>query len=107
MSRGIILYGASGSGKTTLGKELAERLGFSHIDIDSHIWRWDTKIPFTIHMNVISIFHIAIPHNGVALPMPQTFGQMVFQRPVGAFGPAKPQAAVRDDDPAFFDVFAG
>lgn len=48
MSIGIIIYGATGSGKTTLGKELAQRLGFLHLDIDDYIWRWDTEIPYTI-----------------------------------------------------------
>jgi adenylate kinase family enzyme len=47
MSRGIIVFGAPGAGSSTLGKELAQRLGFLHLDLDGYVWRWDTEIPYT------------------------------------------------------------
>jgi adenylate kinase family enzyme len=43
----IILFGAPGAGSTTLGRELAQRLGFLHIDLDEYVWRWDTEVPYT------------------------------------------------------------
>ena len=48
MARGIIIFGSSGSGTTTLGREAAKLLGFQHFDLDDYLWRWDTKIPFTV-----------------------------------------------------------
>gem|GEM_PF-333789 len=48
MGRGIIIFGAPGSGTTTIGKEVAKQLGFQHFDLDDYIWRFDTKIPYTI-----------------------------------------------------------
>ena len=48
MARGIIIFGSSGSGTTTLGREVAKLLGFQHFDLDDYLWRWDTKIPFTV-----------------------------------------------------------
>ncbi|MCL2408071.1 MAG: AAA family ATPase [Oscillospiraceae bacterium] len=48
MSRGIIVFGASGSGTSTLGRELAQKLGFQHFDLDDYFWNWDTEIPFTV-----------------------------------------------------------
>ncbi|HEY3266310.1 MAG TPA: shikimate kinase [Armatimonadota bacterium] len=48
MARGMIIFGSSGSGTTTLGREVAKRLGFRHFDLDDYLWRWDTKIPFTV-----------------------------------------------------------
>ena len=34
----IHLFGASGSGTTTLGRELAEKLGYAHLDTDAYFW---------------------------------------------------------------------
>jgi len=48
MSRGIIIAGPAGSGKTTLGRMVADALNFPYFDIDDHIWRWDTPIPYTV-----------------------------------------------------------
>jgi len=45
---GIIIFGASGAGSTTLGKELSKRLNRRYLDIDDYLWRWDTKIPYTV-----------------------------------------------------------
>jgi len=36
MAHGIMVFGASGSGTTTLGRELAQILGFAHLDIDDY-----------------------------------------------------------------------
>ncbi len=47
MATGIMIMGSSGSGKTTLGKIVAEKLGFTFVDIDEYIWCKDTEIPFT------------------------------------------------------------
>ena len=43
----IHITGASGSGTTTLGKEMNERLGFFHIDIDDVFWM-PTDPPYQI-----------------------------------------------------------
>lgn len=48
MASGIMITGSSGAGKTTLGKLAADKLGYTFVDIDDYIWRWDTKIPFTV-----------------------------------------------------------
>lgn len=48
MATGIMIMGPSGSGKTTLGKLVAEKLGYTFVDIDDYIWRKDTDIPFTV-----------------------------------------------------------
>ena len=47
MATGIMIMGSSGAGKTTLGKMVAEKLGYTFVDIDECIWRQDTPIPFT------------------------------------------------------------
>ena len=47
MATGIMIMGPSGAGKTTLGRALAEKLGYTFIDIDEYIWRKDTQIPFS------------------------------------------------------------
>lgn len=48
MVTGIMIMGPSGSGKTTLGKMVAERLGYTFVDIDEYIWRKDTELPFSV-----------------------------------------------------------
>lgn len=48
MKQGIIIFGPAGSGKTTLGRMVAEQLGIPFVDIDDHIWRQDTDIPFSV-----------------------------------------------------------
>jgi len=47
MATGMMIMGSSGAGKTTLGKMIAEKLGYTYIDVDEYIWRQDTEIPFT------------------------------------------------------------
>ncbi|MDO5564976.1 MAG: shikimate kinase [Eubacteriales bacterium] len=47
MPTGIMIMGSSGAGKTTLGKIVAEKLGFTFIDIDDYIWRKDTEMPYS------------------------------------------------------------
>jgi len=47
MRQGIIIFGANGSGKTTLGKELAQILGFKHMDIEDYYFE-KSEIPYTI-----------------------------------------------------------
>lgn len=47
MATGIMIMGSSGAGKTTLGKMVAEKLGYTFVDIDEYIWRRDTQIPFS------------------------------------------------------------
>lgn len=42
-----MIFGPSGAGKTVLGRVTAEKLGFRFVDVDDHIWRWDTPQPFT------------------------------------------------------------
>jgi len=44
---GIIVFGANGSGKTTLGRELAQILGFKHIDIEEYYFE-KSEIPYTM-----------------------------------------------------------
>lgn len=48
MARGMIILGPAGAGKTTLGRLVARELGIAFLDIDDHIWRWDTKRPYTV-----------------------------------------------------------
>ena len=48
MATGIMIMGSPGAGKTTLGKLIANELGFTFVDIDDHIWRKDTEIPFSV-----------------------------------------------------------
>lgn len=48
MAAGIMIMGSSGAGKTTLGKLVAHELGYTYVDIDEHIWRKDTEIPFSV-----------------------------------------------------------
>lgn len=40
---GIIVFGANGSGKTTLGRELAQLLGFKHMDIEDYCFKRSEK----------------------------------------------------------------
>ena len=35
---GIYIFGASGSGTTTLGREISNRLNYSHFDSDDYFW---------------------------------------------------------------------
>ncbi len=44
---GIIIFGANGSGKTTLGRELANELGYKHMDIEDYYFL-ESKIPYSI-----------------------------------------------------------
>ena len=46
MPHGIIVFGANGSGKTTLGRELAQILGFKHMDAEDYYFR-EAKIPYS------------------------------------------------------------
>ena len=43
---GIIVFGANGSGKTTLGRELAQLLGFAHLDIEGYSF-YPSEIPYS------------------------------------------------------------
>ena len=45
-TRGIIVFGANGSGKTTLARELANLLGFKHMDIEDYFFE-PSEIPYT------------------------------------------------------------
>lgn len=42
----IHILGALGAGVTTLGKALAERLGFSHFDVDDYVWFTGDDLPY-------------------------------------------------------------
>lgn len=46
--KGIIIFGSAGAGKTSLGRLVAEKTGFSFLDIDDFIWRTDTAVPYTV-----------------------------------------------------------
>ena len=39
LGRRIVIWGVTGSGKTTLARELAERLGVPHIQLDAIFWK--------------------------------------------------------------------
>ncbi len=43
---GIVIFGANGSGKTTLGRELAQILGFKHMDHETYAFE-KSEIPYT------------------------------------------------------------
>jgi len=43
---GIIVFGANGSGKSTLARELANVLGFKHIDIEDYAFE-ESEIPYS------------------------------------------------------------
>ena len=45
MSNGIAVVGANGSGKTTLGKQLADLLGYRHMDIEDYCFK-ESAIPY-------------------------------------------------------------
>lgn len=56
----IVVVGTSGSGKTTLARDLARRLGFSHIELDALNWEADwVTAPFARpefrHLHVIQL----------------------------------------------------
>ncbi|MDY4669377.1 MAG: shikimate kinase [Oliverpabstia sp.] len=73
MATGMMIMGSSGAGKTTLGKMIAEKLGYTYIDVDEYIWRQDTEIRVErVHERALRLFGERILEGGDMYEQHQT-----------------------------------
>jgi adenylate kinase family enzyme len=62
MEHRILIYGNSGSGKTTMARELQDRYGLPHLDLDSVAWAAPgERLPLTESVTALEAFHAANP----------------------------------------------
>lgn len=73
MATGMMIMGYSGAGKTTLGKMIAEKLGYTYIDVDEYIWRQDAEIRVErVHERALRLFGERILEGGDMYEQHQT-----------------------------------